>query len=520
MKLIKVIFFVSSFFVAVGVFAKVQMPKIFGDNMLLQRDIPAKLWGTATPKSRVSVALGKYKAGALVDGKGNWFCYLPMMPANKTPQTLVVNEDGKKALEFKNVLVGDVWLASGQSNMGMLMKELNNIKDIAPNANNPLLRYFIQSSNSISRKPMKDFDKSAQWLECTPDTVGRMSAIGYFFGDKLSKSIDVPVAIIFAAKGATQISCWIPENCASKDEHTKKYVENFNSELATYNEAAYKKKLAERNDEIAAYEAAALKAKQEGKPKPARDWRWREPISKITPYLTFETPYFHYNGKIAPLVGITMKGIIWYQGESNSSKDRIENYDEQLKNMVLSWRDLFRAPLPVLCVQLPSYTGGKALWPELRWYQYQATKKIPHFYIVNTIDCGEEKAIHPQDKEEVASRLEKMALFRVYGDRSAKALFPEPIRFQYKGDTANIKFNLNRRKFAPKGDARGFEVLVGDNWVEGVPEIRRDTISVKAKDGGEVKGVRYLWKNWAQPDVWLFDSAGIPALSFIDEAKN
>ncbi len=497
------------------------MSKIFGDNMMFQRDVPVKVWGKSAPNANVGVAFGKFRAGALADKQGNWVCYLPMMPANKEGNTLIVTENGKKEKTFKNILVGDIWLASGQSNMAMTVRELKDFRKIASKAKNPMLRYFGQSTNPISAKPEFDFLEGAKWFPCTPENVSYFSAVAYLFGDKLSKDLDVPIGILCAAKGGTQLACWIPENFASRDEYTKTYLEKFKKDLASYNKDAFEKRLAKRKSDIAAYEEKCQKAKAEKKPIPARHWTWSDPITEITPYLTFETPCYHYNAKVAPMVGFTLKGMIWYQGESNAYGDRLTRYDAQFENMVSAWRDLWGVPFHLIYVQLPSYeAGSKASWPQLRWYQYLATKKIPTADMINTIDCGEMRGIHPQDKEIIATRLEKMALYKVYIDRSVKqAVYPVFVRAMYRDDTVTVNFNLNRRKFAPKGEPRGFEILVGGKWVSAKPQLSRNSVIIKSSNGEKVEGVRYLWKNWARPDVWLFDSEGMPALSFIDELK-
>ncbi len=494
------------------------MPKIFGDHMVLQRNDAVKLWGTALPNAIVSVTFGEYNISTKANKKGDWKISLPPMSANKDGKNLIVSENGKINLEFKDVLVGEVWLVSGQSNMQWAIASLNDANEIVKSANSPMLRYFKQSSDTISQKPQSDFDKSAMWIKCDKNSVKEMSAIGYFFGDKLSKDLDTPVGVIYAAKGGTRIESWIPEASAHKDAKTYTLVKTFNKDLAVYDEKAYQAKLDERAKKLAEYHALCQQAKKEGKKQPAKHWTLNVPINRLTPYNEVETPYFHFNAKIAPMIGYTIKGVLWYQGESNTREGRDVNYDKQVENLFSSWRELWKSNFNVIVIGLASYDRWKVTkWANLRWNQYNATKKLGNAYFVNIIDCGEANEIHPQDKEIVATRSEKTALYWVYKNNDVKAIYAIPESYKFNGDKVIIKYNLKNSKFAPKGKARGFDVLVNGKWIDAKASLENDVLTITSSDGAKIEAVRYLWKNWAKPDVWLVDDAGNPALPFIKE---
>lgn len=520
----------ASLFVASALFAKIETPRVFSDNMVLQRNKPVKVWGTSDANAEVCAEFGGKKTKVRAGGDGKWSMEMPKFPASKKPAELKLYENGKLSKTIKNVLVGEVWLASGQSNMEMTIGALK-VKEPAPL--NKLVRYFRQPSGSISASPKYDNHKDSAWYSADPSVdnssadmqtgswggsdvknpVRNFSAVAYFFANKLANDLDVPVGILYAARGATAMLTWIPESGADKDEWVKKQFADFKVALKSYDDAAYKKRLAEHKKKVADFDAAVAKAKAEKKRPPSMPvWSFRIPPSRITPWGFFDSPMCDYNGKIAPMAGYSMRGFLWYQGESNTGKNRGEFYP-QLQTLIESWRDVWKSPkMPFLQVQLTSYRES-AGWPEARECQRLSSVKMDNVYVANTIDLGEEKDIHPSDKREVGERLEKIAMRRVYGDASVSDSFPTFKDVEYVNGGALVKFK-SASSLEGKGQPRGFELKIDGKWVSARPELRKGAVFVVAQNNKKPEGVRYLWKTWTRPDAWLFNSDGLPAFAF------
>ncbi len=262
------------------------------------------------------------------------------------------------------------------------------------------------------------------------------------------------------------------------------------------------------------------KAKEEGKPKPPINWSKLSKPLEFTPYSNNMVPVQHWNAKAAPLAGLAARGVVWYQGEQESgygsgNPAAVAEFGAMYENMVAAWREKWGdEKLWFLCVQLPSYGGGK-LWAELRAQQLAAAEKLKHSKIANAIDLGDEKDVHPRDKTLVGERLAKIAERAVYGKKSVAAFAPKFASAEFSGGGALVKFNSFGRKLAGKGEPRGFELKIGGKWVGAKPEIRRGAVFVASPDGKSVpEGVRYLWKPWAKPDAWLYSTADLPAFPF------
>ena len=387
----------------------------------------------------------------------------------------------------------------------------------AKRANYPIFRCFQQNGRSMAEVPQKDFPDGAKWVECTPKTAPSFSGVGFYFAEKLMKDLDVPVAVIYTPLGATSMACWIPEKDMSACCALKKQFDKFKKESAGYD---YKKALGEHKKKIAEFDAKVAKAKAEGKKIPSAPWDFRIAPNEFSPWKFFWIPAYHYNAKVAPLDGFAVRGVLWYQGESDSTSWMLDNYQRQFEILISAWRELLQDDdLPFIFVQLASYGTGSD-WAETRWAQYNTAKDVENVFMANIIDLGEEKDIHPRNKTDVGLRLEKIALRDVYG---VKGLYPygpmfKMVRYTPKG--AEVVYDLDGRKLVGKGDPRGFEVKIAGEWKPAKAELVGKRVIVNPADaekGAKIEGVRYLWKKWALPDVWLFNDQGLPALSFIAE---
>ena len=503
--------------------AEIKMPSVFSDNMLLQRDMLVKVWGKADANACIDVAFNGQKKSTKADASGNWSVKLDKMSANKNPQEMTISENGKVGKVIKNILVGEVWIAGGQSNMQWNVARCKDAEKNIAQANNKLIRYFSQNTSNLSKTPEFDCVNGA-WTMPSPKVAGKYSAVGYLFAKNLQRDLDVPVGIVFTALGGSKMIAWIPEEKLSEHKYTKSYLEGFKKKIATYShddamkqwKIDFDKWLAERD---------ALKAQN----KKIKSQPPHQPNKLTCIRITF-TPSMLYNGVVAPLAGYGARGVVWYQGEADSGGlfpteiatphgYSLQFFSDQMQMLINSWREKFENPdLSFIQVQLASYQKqAERDWGMARWEQLKTTTKVPNCYLTNIIDCGEKDNIHPKDKQTVADRMVKIALAKVYGQTNINALAPVFKSASYDGDTAKVVLNMFGRKLESKGELTGFEVKVAGKWQKAKAELLGSDIMVKSLNGKKVEGVRYLWEAWARPDACLFNQDGLPVFSFINE---
>ena len=497
--------FVLGCLVAVAA-ADVKLPGVFGDHMVLQRELPVPVWGWADPAETVTVTLGGQSKIATADAGGKWSVKLDKLAAGG-PYELVVR-GRENTLRCGDVLVGEVWLGSGQSNMEMSVGGVMNREAEIAAADFPKLRMF-----TVARVPAKQpqSDCKGQWQVCSPKTVAGFSATAYFFGRELHKQLGVPVGIIHSSWGGTPIQTWtslavheaVPE-LRGMAEALQRDTANFASGQA---QADYQKRLAD-------WEQAAAKAKAEnqpfkiGKPQPPEDPRARA-----------GSPAALYNGMIAPLVPYAIRGALWYQGESNAGSPI---YLIQLKAMIDSWRaDWKQGDFPFLSVQLPNFmepqkqpsepVGG---WPLTREQFFKALTEIPNTGMAVTIDIGEARDIHPHNKQEVGRRLAQWALAKTYG-KDCVACGPLLKASRSEGQKIVLEFDYADGGLAARdgGKLKGFAIAGADKkfvWAEA--QVVGKTVVVSSPEVKEPAAVRYAWAN--NPDCNLINQAGLPASPF------
>ncbi len=532
-------FFTAAFFAAIflqGVsFAEIKMPRVFSDGAVLQCGKPLKIWGEAAPDSTVEVAFGGCSATAKADSSGEWSVQLPPFEASKNPREMTVSENGKISKTVSDILVGEVWVLGGQSNMAWPLKPTKDCVKAIQRADYPTIRCFRSSkqllsdvyagkkfgtfersslcSLSLARTPQKDSPEGSAWERATPQNVPLWSAIGFHFAEKLAADLDVPVGLLFTPLGGSPMIAWIPESAADGNAVMKARAKSFRKLLRAWDNGGYEKAKTEYDAKIAKLVADKGKIDRSG------GYRDYVPPSKDSPYAESSTPFFNYNAKVAPLSGYAVRGILWYQGESDAYKATEEKFGGQLGLVIDVWRKCFGdAKLPFLQVQLSSY-GRSACWPEVRAAQLAASRDIENVYTVCSIDAGDKKDVHPRDKETVATRLEKMAVSQVYGKKIPAPFSPVFKGAEFGGARVLVSVDDFGRGLKTDGKLRGFEVLCGGKWVAANAEIDGGKIAVQSPDSSRADGVRYLWCQYPQDDVCVRNSDGLPLFPFKAERK-
>ena len=386
--------------------AAVTLPRVFGDNMVLQRNTPIPVWGKAAPGEKVLVAFAGQKKTTTAGENGLWQLTLDPLKASKAPQSLVVSGENKLTLE--NVLVGEVWLCSGQSNMEWTVSKAADYDAEKVAANFHEIRHF--KVPRIARSfPQRDL--KGEWLACSPETVGGFTAVGYFFAREISKKLDVPIGLLHSSWGGTAIEPWTsPEGILAVPE-----LSELNAKLANATATSPEgRKLHE------AYLADLKKWSGESEAAIAAGRPLNEPPA--VPWFAGDNPQPTqlYNGMIRPFAPYAIRGAIWYQGEANGFEDIV--YKNKLRALIGGWRSAWgRGDFPFYIVQLSNYANidpadreaGKN-WAKLREAQLEALE-IPNTGLAVTIDIGESEDIHPKNKQDVGKRLALWALADTYG---------------------------------------------------------------------------------------------------------
>ncbi len=493
--------------------ATLELHPLFGEHMVIQRDRPAKVWGKAEPGAAVSVTLtlanGKTaEATATADAKtGEFRAELPAQPAQVGAKLAV--KAGGESVELGDVLFGDVWLCSGQSNMEWRVGELTKDgqgKAVAQAADHPTIR-LLDIPNRAAAKPQAAFARqgnSGAWRECNPESVPRFSAVGYFFARELQRHHAVPLGLISSDWGGTPAEAWTTPATLVAEPDFKRHVLRLLNDLA---DAADGPGRAKYDADLAAWKKASAEAKAAGKSAPAEPSR---------PGVGPQSPGALYHGMVAPLKGLEVKGALWYQGENNSGAAK--EYRKLLPAMIGDWRKLFGAEMPFLIVTLAPYKGnGSALfnYAELRDAQIHTTKVVPRTGYVVITDAGDENDIHPQAKRPVGERLALLARKLAYGE-DVLAAGPTFDKLELDGAKATVSFTSAGAGLKVEGDElHGFQVC-GDDKVfhPATAKLDGNKVVLTSDKVEKIAAVRFGWVNFAKPALNLFNSVGLPAAPF------
>lgn len=468
---------------------------VFSDHMVLQRGGPVGVWGRAAPGSSVRVEIAGRTAEGSCDARGRWRVELPELPAGGPYQLVLKARPPDPAADaevvtLRDVLVGEVWLCSGQSNMEWPVRRAMNAEQEIAAADHPRIRLF-KVRKVVSRTPLEDTtggwrDRTWRWVRCSPESVPEFSAVGYFFGRELQAALDVPVGLIQAAWGGTPAEAW-----------TSRETMEAHGEFAPILE-----RWQQVDRAFARWREAAAKAREAGKKPPAPPRRRPDHPHRVSGL---------YNGMIAPLLGFSIRGVIWYQGESNASRAR--QYLDLFPAMIRDWRRSFgREELPFLFVQLANFRvrGQPESWAELREAQRRALE-LPATGMAVTIDIGDPGDIHPRNKQEVGRRLALLARARVHGE-DVVCSGPSFESVERVGRTLRLAFDQELRT-ADGGPPRGFEIAGPDGrFVPARARLEGRTVVLEAEAVAAPAAARYAWTD--APSCNLVNTAGLPASPF------
>ncbi len=492
--------------------ANLECSALFADHMVLQREKPVAVWGWADAGETITVEFNGQKKKTKANADGKWILKLDAMSANATSQRFLVtgsnpsNDKTKpRLLEFQDVLVGEVWLGSGQSNMERHVYQCLNFDAEKAAGNYPLIRHFGEGSKTSDAPQDK---ATGKWNICTPETVGDFSAALYFMGREIQQNLNVPIGLIASSVGGTSITFWISEEAQSADPDVKANYDNskksYDAWLAKYDPVKSKEIY---NAKVAAWQIEADKAKVEGKPEPAK------PRDTDLSKKRGGPPAGLFNGKIAPLVPYTLRGIIWYQGEADAHDPKVQIYTKQLTALIKDWRKLWGEELPFAWAQLPNYAKGDADgWPLMREAMLN-TLKVPKTGMVISIDIGEAEDIHPKNKQEIGRRFALWALGDVYGLKVPETSGPLPAGNEIQGSKIILSFTHADGLKAREGKLLGFTIAGADKkFVPADAEIVNGKVVVSASAVPVPVAARYAWD--ANPECNLINDEGLPASPF------
>src|SRR5574344_65621 len=456
----RILFFAALSTMTLGSQAKVRLPHIISDNMILQQDSKARLWGWDTPGKavKVNVSWSKETFSAKTDNNGKWILEVQTPKASYTPLSITFNDGDKTTIS--NVLSGEVWVCAGQSNMEMPVKGFGNCpvegyNKAVMNANEYKGIHYVKIPSVMSTKPLDN--SQCEWKVISPETVGDASATGYFFAQAINKTLNIPVGLVMANKGGTRVESWLDRD----------YLE---------------KNTTESLDSMA--------------------------MIKKFPY-DYLRPLLWGNGTFSPILKYTVKGIIFYQGCSNVG-DPAGQYTKRLNDLVSQWRRDFKlGEIPFYFVQIAPYFNSDVNgdWgPKLREQQFNASKIIPNSGIVCTDDLVypyECQQIHPSQKQQVGERLALQALNKTYGMKDIWCESPEFKDMKISNDTCYINLKNDYNAISRYEDIHGFEVAGADKvfhkanasyyWTKGLiitcPEVKTPV------------AVRYAFRNWGYGNV-------------------
>jgi sialate O-acetylesterase len=489
--------------------AEVRLPKVFASHMVLQQEMPLAIWGWAQPNETVTVTLASATAQAQANERGEWKVVLPPMKAGG-PFTLKAT--GSSSVEFEDVMIGEVWLCSGQSNMEMGIGIARDAQKEIADANYPGLRLLL-----VTRKwdPLPQTNIDGQWKVCSPKTVaeggwGGFSAAAYYFGRELHQKLGVAVGLIDSSWGGTRIESWTPpEGFAATPALLKEYELVQLADPAT---PLHQQRLQQTLEETDQWLASARRALAGRAVVPAMPVF---PKELLAPH-DVQNATALYNGIIHPLCPFAVRGAIWYQGESNLGDGPL--YTERMKALIRGWREVWReGDFPFYFVQIAPFNyGGKPETEAVFWEAQAAALSIPNTGMAVINDIGNLKDIHPKNKQDVGHRLALLALARTYGRDNLLWSGPAFKSLSIEGDKLRVTFDhvgggLAARDGQPLD---WFEVIDADEggFVQAGAQIDGPAVLLSAPGVKHPVAMRYAWSMLAEPH--LVNSDGLPAGAF------
>ncbi|WP_348799812.1 sialate O-acetylesterase [Flavobacterium adhaerens] len=471
--------------------SQIKLPALVGDNMVLQQNTKVNLWGWAAPNEEIKIHLGWQKdlVETKADAKGNWKVKVATPEASDKSYSVTLEASNK--ITIHNVLLGEVWICSGQSNMffpvgkqeGTWKNGVVNYEEEVKKANYPSIRLFTVATVA-SEKPLEDV--RGNWKECSPESIKDFSAVAYFFGRDLQQKIKTPIGLISTSWGGTKAEAWTSQKTLEENKNLLPILEETTQKEKQYytNLETYYANLKSQN------QVADLK-----KPKKTDENKY---------------PYVLYNGMLHPIVNYTMKGVIWYQGESNA--ETAYRYQSLFTTMVKSWRTEWnQGDFPFYYVQIAPHKGQN---PEIREAQFLSLKTIPNSGMVVTTDVGDANDIHPRDKKTVGYRLGLLARANTYGEKKIESSGPLYNHIDINKNQIQVFFDHADSGLIAKGkELKEFEIAGEDKvFYAAEAKIKGKTVLVFSEKVKNPKAVRFAWKNVPEPN--LFNKENLPASPF------
>lgn len=478
--------------------AQVKLPALVGNNMVLQQNTKVNLWGWASANEKITIQLG-WQNGVVetvADAVGNWKIAVETPVGSNKEYAIVINAKNKIILD--NILVGEVWICSGQSNMffpvgrqeGTWKTGVKNYAEEIKNANYPDIRLFTVATEA-SQKPLDDVDGS--WKKCSPETINDFSAVGYFFGRDIYQKLNMPIGLISSSWGGTKAEAWTSQKVLEESADFLPILENYAQKekayytnLEEYYSTLKKEKLEHKED---SFKSELKKPKSQGENK---------------------VPYVLYNAMLHPLINYTMKGVIWYQGESNADSSYL--YRSLFPAMIKNWRnDWQQGDFPFYYVQIAPHHSQN---PEIREAQLMSLESVSNTGMIVTTDIGEPKNIHPIDKQTVGKRLSLLARAKNYDEKGLVYSGPIYSHIQIKNQHVQVYFDYAESGLKMKGNQlTEFEVAGEDKvFYPAVAKIKKNTVVAFSSKVKKPIAVRFAWK--AIPDPNLFNNEDLPASPF------
>ncbi len=483
--------------------AEVRLPHLLSDHAVLQREAPIHIWGWSAPGELIEVQFHAQKRTISANDYGEWSLWLAPEAAGG-PFTLSVHGESGAPIVYSDMLVGDVWFASGQSNMEMPLKGFgpdtpvkNSAAEIAA-ANLPQIRLLLVD-HKTSDAPLDDL--AGSWTKCTPETATNFSAVAFFFGRDIQQKEHVPIGLIDSTWGGTPVEAWTSLDALSADASLMPAFASW-AKFADQQTRLEAVQAAEKREDAAA-EAAH-------QPKPKHNWH---------PFAASWRPAALYNGMIAPATPYTIKGVIWYQGETNSNPERAPLYNKLFATMIEDWRHQWQqGSFPFLFVQISSFDSPPEHWGVLR-DQQRRTLSVANTAMAVSLDIGKPDNVHPPDKQTVGARLALAAEALAYPEPGRPVEYSGPLFRQVTREDAKLRVYFDHAGSAlhAKGDKLlGFEVAGKDrNFVPADASVDAGTVVVSSSQVAEPVYVRYGWQNVTPAN--LYNSAGLPASTFTSE---
>lgn len=497
--------------------AKFKTAAVFSSNMVLQREKNIRIFGEGENDKIVRIDFHGNTYQTKVK-EGRWMLLLPPMPAG-TGFEMTVSCD-REIKKFDNIAIGEVWLAGGQSNMEYELQNCTGGQEMLQNDQNPNVRFYYTNKNAYMDEQFYKEEEQSGWCEFSQDHAKAWSAVGYIFGKKLAKDLNVTVGIIGCNWGGTSASCWTSEESLREDKDLNIYLEEYEKgiEGKTVEEQIKEYKEYEAYHTVWEKKCNKLYAKD-----PDTEWdeilkvcgecKYPGPKNCINPY----RPGGLYQCMLQRVMPYTLKGFLYYQGEDDANKPQL--YQKLLTRMIRQWREDWEdITLPFLLVQLPMHRykadPDTKNWCLIREAQMNTYQTVKNTGIAVILDSGEFNQIHPKDKQPVGVRLELQALYHVYQRISEKEAFgPIYKAFEYKDNGIELSFDYADDGFDIKGEAGGFEIAGEDKKYVNADIIFRDSkIFIASPEVKNPVYARYCWTNYSE--VTIYGKNGIPLAPF------